>query len=677
MTASQHRDTQAVIDEKVSRLQTEVNQEVARLQAQANEEVSRLQSQIHHIRAKVNANVSGLETLFGEERSRLNAQRNGLSPINRLPPEILTEILFSGLNTSQECKPHSLNHPGARIHNIPGQNLSGRHYRFTLWEERPGILLFCHICQYWRSVALSSPSLWSHIQVGQGMSPKLLEFIKANVKNVPLTLDVRCQSYAYWNRTREALSSLLHTTLGQLKSLAICCAEPSLAQLGPQALENGTSADLLESLQLIVDSGVGCEFNLLPAGTPNLKFLEVRGRVIPWDSPILRSPQLTHLTLHHIPNLNATTMVDLLALFRHATQLISLYLDLPLQRTVTWEDVGGQPGTPVVLPNLERFHLISKYYAPLAIVMKTLQFNDILEMDLKVLCSETTLSLEPICDFFHPGRPPQQVEIGYRQEGSMKGYMVSCDSPSFRFVGPEGRMVCDLKEEPWITVNTGAAFPFPSLSSTQFRVPWSLSRLLVFVVHDVAAHLLPQAFWEELSELHKLQVVYIQSARICVVRRVLQAMLTVRMRPRPLQPPTATSTAPRLEESKKGPVSHPFPALCCLVLSSLGRCAQDCHRDLQDAGYRITESGKKLSSTALYIRWVTSTLRHWRDYGRRYMGHLSFQAEEGVLEEGDPDHEPKAMFKTVDDVTMSLLKAVAVRVMLGSELVWDRYAQGN
>ena len=89
-------------------------------------------------RAKIDADILALK-----ERIRsLKSSRNSLSPINFLPPEILTEI-FSWL-----------------------QWLCGRSLVDTVYFSDYGFLKWMtvtRVCQRWRQTALSCPRLWTVI----------------------------------------------------------------------------------------------------------------------------------------------------------------------------------------------------------------------------------------------------------------------------------------------------------------------------------------------------------------------------------------------------------------------------------------------------------------------------------------------------------------------------------
>lgn len=678
-------ETQSIVDAKVSCLQAEVKEKVSRLQGDVNDKVSRLQAEVNekiaHLQAELQEQVSVLETAFREERSRLNGPRNALSPVHHLPPEILSRILLESLAASSKLKRPSHINPFSRIHKVSRSynHDSNDRYDFKAWSAACDTLRLCHVCQYWRTVALGFPQLWSHMQVKQSTQPEMLEFFIGNAKQAAFDLDLLGAPTANF-KARNALSKLLDSSAGRLRSVALCCEENHFHGSEPDLFQRlSVPTAELESIQLVVMGDTVKEYlNLFPSGTPKLCCLEVRGIVLPWSAPILQSPHLTDLALHSTIQLNSSTMRAFISFLRHATQLEILHLDLAPQSTLTWNDVGGQPAAPVELPNIEILQIVSRFFAPLSIIMKIIQVEHSAHVALKVFCAESNRNLQAICDFATSGTEPEQVEIGHQKYGPMKGFVVSCESRRTYVYPVDDEEDTSLKpwadDLPWATFNSGDSFPFPAVPSTsEPRVPLSFSNLRLLVIRNLDGGRIPQAFWEELSGILTLEIILMKSTQVTVVAQFLKAMLTC---DKPDHHRSSTLSATHHARERTVDVPYPFPALRALVFDALGPIVKGCAYDLRRAGYKIHGTWKHLPPIAVYLRFVASRLSCWRDYGGKRMLHLCFQAEEGILNmnKAGADKASQELFKEVDNETLRLVNEVSVYTVFGRTLV---YANGE
>lgn len=91
-----------------------------------------------------------------------NSYFNELTPISRLPPEILTKIFLMHVSRYTEFPPT------------------------RRWMPRRWIS-FSHVCQYWRSVAIACPMLWRSIYF-PSTSPGLISEFLARTQKVPLII---------------------------------------------------------------------------------------------------------------------------------------------------------------------------------------------------------------------------------------------------------------------------------------------------------------------------------------------------------------------------------------------------------------------------------------------------------------------------------------------------------
>ena len=122
------------------------------------------------------ARITSIQTQLLEKRDALQVFSDELdaltSPIRTIPPEILTEIFYY---------------------------LKGDYRDELPARARAGSLLPTHVCQQWRQIALSTPSLWNNIYInGSSVSESIrsseVKCIKAwlaRSKNCPLSINLR------------------------------------------------------------------------------------------------------------------------------------------------------------------------------------------------------------------------------------------------------------------------------------------------------------------------------------------------------------------------------------------------------------------------------------------------------------------------------------------------------
>ncbi|KAF9255266.1 hypothetical protein L218DRAFT_884536, partial [Marasmius fiardii PR-910] len=99
----------------------------------AEKELKEYQTEIN----RLNATILSLENKRDRLRSRITNYRSLLSPIHRLPPEILTNILAYGCGATEHL----------------------------VYMVLPSVVSFSMVCGRWRELALSTPSLWSNIAI--------------------------------------------------------------------------------------------------------------------------------------------------------------------------------------------------------------------------------------------------------------------------------------------------------------------------------------------------------------------------------------------------------------------------------------------------------------------------------------------------------------------------------
>lgn len=128
---------------------------------------------------RVRATLTALEEYCNTLHTMLASQQASLSPIRRIPPEILSEIfLLASASSVLECASSS---------EVDRDNTP---------------LLLCQICGYWRTVAISVPRLWSNIRLNFLRGPLDIENVQnffhlrlARSKNEMLTLSFAAKTW--------------------------------------------------------------------------------------------------------------------------------------------------------------------------------------------------------------------------------------------------------------------------------------------------------------------------------------------------------------------------------------------------------------------------------------------------------------------------------------------------
>jgi F-box-like len=120
---------------------------------------------------QIDARIAALE----REIIALKAERNSISPIARLPPEILSRIFIAFAHLGQE----------------PRSVASSSYYSATCVRTVQWSVL-TEVSQHWRDVALGCPQLWSRIGFHKsGWAQLMLE----RSKDAPLYIECALSSF--------------------------------------------------------------------------------------------------------------------------------------------------------------------------------------------------------------------------------------------------------------------------------------------------------------------------------------------------------------------------------------------------------------------------------------------------------------------------------------------------
>ncbi|KAF9232495.1 hypothetical protein BU15DRAFT_81182 [Melanogaster broomeanus] len=226
----------------------------------------------------------------------LLTQRNALSPVSRLPHEILATIfLYQAYSFYQDPR-----------------------YSGT-WGAPPWANV-SYICRHWRDVALNTSSLWSFLFVSP---PRWTKELLSRTNMLPLRIRINVR---YWTRKEMIFLEQVTTDVTRIQDLSLKL---------PRNLTEGVisklskPAPLLHTLRLFVTQ-TGTESVLVPDAlfsreTPALRTLELYRCHVPWSSPIFTA--LTTLRLRDIASSSQPTIAEILAMLRHMPDLAHLYLE--------------------------------------------------------------------------------------------------------------------------------------------------------------------------------------------------------------------------------------------------------------------------------------------------------------------------------------------------------------
>ncbi|OJT15399.1 hypothetical protein TRAPUB_8048 [Trametes pubescens] len=112
----------------------------------------------------------------------LKSRLNTLTPIGRLPPELLSEILVRGVIDEDDRWP------------------SDHYYNRLAW------IRLTHICRHFRAVALSTPRFWSHLRL---VKSEVFAELLARSKSTPLHIKAHVDAGSKRADRMSALEMLL------------------------------------------------------------------------------------------------------------------------------------------------------------------------------------------------------------------------------------------------------------------------------------------------------------------------------------------------------------------------------------------------------------------------------------------------------------------------------------
>ncbi|KAF5320091.1 hypothetical protein D9611_010318 [Ephemerocybe angulata] len=257
-----------------------------------------------------------------DEICALNSLHNSLSPINRLPPEVLSDIIIQGSSESRK--------------------------EGVLW------IRLSHICKRWREVALDCAALWSDISF---LKPALTSVMLSRTKSTPLTVHIDTAYCQATPRTYDALSGILSSS-DRLQCLTIDDKGKNRRLQLRKALSRCTTAPILKELR-IKSRGDNClRSGFLKGGAPSLVHLKLSGCIISdWNAqvPLGVGLQILDLSAGTVPFQPRPSGKDFLSSLGNLPLLHTLRLTLFLPN----DRYTGHPAllAPIVCRSLRTFDL--------------------------------------------------------------------------------------------------------------------------------------------------------------------------------------------------------------------------------------------------------------------------------------------------------------------------------
>ena len=239
--------------------------------------------------------------------------QGGVCLINNIPPELLSYIFVVGtLAKDEEGNNDSLTE-------IDLDFLESSSSLESSESFLPFRLLVSNICRHWRNIALSTPFLWTNIEVtptaGLSLEPTLTLLERS--KDLPITVYIYCQGHAYDGNqapSDDELRSLFSTFIPHVhrwRAMMIGIPEyrhvyeflsaasdpsiPAASQLTTLMLEYPVTE---EARQSFVYPDMSEHFTLFRGSAPLLTTLSLWGVHVDWNQPwIASASNLTELEL--------------------------------------------------------------------------------------------------------------------------------------------------------------------------------------------------------------------------------------------------------------------------------------------------------------------------------------------------------------------------------------------
>ncbi|TFY67304.1 hypothetical protein EVG20_g3985 [Dentipellis fragilis] len=212
----------------------------------------------------------------------IQARINALSPLSRLPVEILVEIFRCSAAVQ---KPGSSPHGYARINGemVPVSR-----------DINLGWILVTHVCRRWRHVAIDYAMIWTHISFALG-SEWTMRMIERSGQ-APLVI----REFGVERRFHPDIGEHLRPHLSHVLVFELRLQSYTLVEILSPMIDN---APMLHTLQLHSSTGEGelpmvrTQLDLFNQSTPSLQKIILRNVCIPWTSRLFSNLEYLEVAL--------------------------------------------------------------------------------------------------------------------------------------------------------------------------------------------------------------------------------------------------------------------------------------------------------------------------------------------------------------------------------------------
>jgi hypothetical protein len=301
---------------------------------------------LDHEIANAQARITDLQKQLAQAQTHmrtLQTRRNALTPLCRLPEDILLHVLVLLIRSGHADVPEVMSK--AR----PLSTESSTSEKTTSWTRVMGV------CTHLRAVTISCPLLWSYIDLDQ-KRPTWMRTRLERTRHVPLAVNARSNLNAWLGSPLELLGTIL--SRANYVCFFLQDAQPVEAVV-VNAIFNAPAPHLCE---LVLAHPTGIVFELSPqflgGTTAKLTRLVLQGVMLSRDLPFL--PALIHLDVHLL--ILQGELKRLVLLLERAPELETLHIGTLLQAF----DYGGM--RPIALPKLSTLTIAAHHWALVALL---------------------------------------------------------------------------------------------------------------------------------------------------------------------------------------------------------------------------------------------------------------------------------------------------------------------
>ncbi|KAI0695355.1 hypothetical protein C8T65DRAFT_616137 [Cerioporus squamosus] len=263
----------------------------------------------------------------------IKTRLNTMTPVARLPPELLSNIFTLVAAEKYEQKYHNPRYIET--------------YQTNTW------ITAAHVCRHWRAIALSSPRFWSYITV---TSKRATDEMLLRSKKAPLYVVAATPSYE--DDRQKAVKGVM-AEFARIRALQLTGSSQAICDLFKTV---SAPAAMLESLKLSDRSSyyadTGIVSLVLPAdGVPRLRNLEINGFSFAWDHPLF-CPTLTSLLLHGRVGYEARPLIGSFETFLSALERMTGLQELSLEHVIP-PAPSGPPSRKIPLMHLSSIRVVA------------------------------------------------------------------------------------------------------------------------------------------------------------------------------------------------------------------------------------------------------------------------------------------------------------------------------